>query len=97
MVHLTDEDLKTLPTRPEKPPAEFNSASGTSSRTVVNNLTYDQAVQVNASIGKDGWTEVNSLTIKDNVARGYSTQINHGISRQDFQSAITGRFASLKS
>lgn len=62
----------------------------------MNNLTFDQAVQVNAPIGTEGWTEVNSLTIKDNVARGYSTQVNHGMAKDDFRSAIAGRFASLK-
>lgn len=96
MVHVTDEDLKKLPTPPEKPPAEFNTTPGTSSRIVRNNLTYNQALQVNAPIGTEGWREVNSLTIKDNVARDESTQINHAVGKDVFL-ALLARHSGIKS
>ena len=89
---LTDEDIKSLP----KTPAKLGTKVGVSSRIVLNNTALDQAVQVNAPIGTEGWIEVEDLTIKDNVAKGYSTQINHAVSRDDFRAAIRGRFAGLK-
>jgi hypothetical protein len=48
-------------------------------RTIINNSSRGQAVQVNAPVETDMYKGLNSLTIRDNVAEEQSLQVNYGI------------------
>jgi len=54
------------------------------SRIVIDNMTEDQALQINGPIGVEGWREVSHLEIRDNKAAGNSIQLNHGTSMEVF-------------
>jgi hypothetical protein len=46
-------------------------------RIILRNMAKDQALQINAAIGKDIWKEIDRIVIKDNVASNGAVQINH--------------------
>lgn len=73
------------------------TASGNSTkRIVVDNLTLDQALQINGPIGEDGWREVSHLVVERNNASGTSIQLNHAVSRQDFKDLLAARLAGIQ-
>ena len=45
--------------------------------TIRNNITRDQALQINAPIGSDLWKNLSKLDIFENVAEGNSRQFNY--------------------
>jgi len=60
-------------------------------RIVYNNLTEDQALQINGPIGKDGWLEASHLLIEENKAHGDSIQVNHAIPESVFDKLLLAR------
>ena len=67
-------------------------ASNTNTRIVVDNVTEDQAFQINGPVGKQEWYQISHLTIKDNKATGQSIQINDEISAELFTILLQSRF-----
>jgi hypothetical protein len=72
------------------------AAQHPTSRIVVENLTIEQALQINGPIGEDGWMEASHLVIKQNKASGSSIQVNHAISKDDFQALLAARLPTIK-
>ena len=70
------------------------SLSGTdieTSRIVVNNMTEDQALQINGPIGVEGWREAIKLEIRNNKAAGNAIQLNHGIQMEVFERVLAAQ------
>jgi len=65
------------------------------SRVVINNLSKDQALQINGPIGEKGWIEVSRLEIRDNEACGESIQVNHATSMEVFDKLLVSRSVGL--
>ena len=53
-------------------------------RIIIRNVTKEQAAMINAPIGKDIWTHISHLEIKDNKAEGDSIMINYATSPDVF-------------
>lgn len=53
-------------------------------RIVIRNVTKEQAAMINAPIGKDIWTHISHLEIKDNRAEGDSLMVNHATTPEVF-------------
>ncbi|RGP69895.1 hypothetical protein FLONG3_7651 [Fusarium longipes] len=60
-------------------------------RIVMDNLTEDQALQINGPIGQEGWREVAHLEIRNNKASGNAMQVNHGMSIEAFTQMLALR------
>lgn len=58
------------------------------SRSVLRNVTKEQALQINGPIGEKGWMEVFQLEIRDNEATGNGIQVNHAISEDAFRQLL---------
>jgi len=67
----------------------------TSSRIVVDNVTEDQALQINGPVGKREWYQVSHLAIKSNKASGQSMQINDGLSTEAFTLLLQSHSSSV--
>jgi hypothetical protein len=71
-------------------------ASGTkvdSTRIIVDNLTEEQALQINGPVGEDMWRKVSHLEIKRNKASGNSTQLNYPVNMEVFKQVMAARGA----
>lgn len=64
----TDSDTSSTDSRRKKPSL---------TRIIIRNVTKEQAAMINAPIGKDIWTHISHLEIKDNRAEGSSVMINY--------------------
>ena len=64
-------------------------------RIIVDNITEQQALQVNGPIGEDIWRDVNHLEIGHNKASGNSTQFNYPITKDVFERVMARRSQSL--
>ncbi|KAI9730889.1 MAG: hypothetical protein M1834_005607 [Cirrosporium novae-zelandiae] len=102
IVTLTDADMKSFCDRVAAITSDLNASASSStdanldtSRTVLNNSTEGQALQINGAVGEKGWWEVKHLTIKDNKAIEESIQINHGISMDVFNRLLGSRAVSI--
>lgn len=49
----------------------------TTERIILRNMARDQALQINAPIGKDIWKGIDRIVIKENTASTGAVQINH--------------------
>ncbi|KAF1847244.1 uncharacterized protein K460DRAFT_306212 [Cucurbitaria berberidis CBS 394.84] len=90
IIALDDADMALLPAADD----DAQVLDGT--RIVLNNLTEDQAIQINGPVGREGWMEVSYLEIRDNKSVGRSTQVNHAISMDVFKSLLEHRAANMK-
>jgi hypothetical protein len=61
------------------------------SRIVIENMTEEQALQINGPIGEKGWREVSHLEIRNNRAAGNSIQLNHGTSMEIFERVLAAQ------
>ncbi|KAL1800890.1 hypothetical protein ACET3X_001232 [Alternaria dauci] len=52
-----------------------------SERTIINNTSRNQALQINAALQEDIWKDVGRLRIQDNLAEDQSLQVNYAISK----------------
>ncbi|KAM5359540.1 hypothetical protein ACJZ2D_014396 [Fusarium nematophilum] len=82
IIPLTDADVAALP-KEERGAKIFEGT-----RLIVGNLTKEQAIQINGPIGRDGWVEASHIEIRDNIAAGESTMINHAISMDTFRALL---------
>jgi hypothetical protein len=57
-------------------------------RTIVNNLTRVQALQINGPLGEDIWKSISRLEIRDNEAGPISTQVNYPVSLSTFYALL---------
>ncbi|KAI8930929.1 hypothetical protein NX059_011944 [Plenodomus lindquistii] len=48
-------------------------------RIIIRNVSRNQAIQINAAIGKDLWSSIDRLVVRDNVAEDDSMQFNHAM------------------
>ncbi|KAK4868925.1 hypothetical protein LT330_006534 [Penicillium expansum] len=64
-------------------------------RIISNNLTRGQALQINGPIGRDEWTAISHLEIRNNEAESDSTQVNYPISGTQFASLLESRSQAL--
>lgn len=72
--------------------ASFESTpASASSRIIIDNITEQQALQINGPIGEQGWREVSYLRIETNRASGRSIQVNHGMSTGMFMQMLEAR------
>jgi hypothetical protein len=46
-------------------------------RIILSNMAKNQAIQINAPIGKDIWKNVDRIVIKNNIAENDAVQINY--------------------
>ena len=46
-------------------------------RIILRNMAKNQAMQINAPVGKDIWKNVDRIVIEDNVAQDEAVQINY--------------------
>ncbi|KAK1144194.1 hypothetical protein N8T08_005607 [Aspergillus melleus] len=72
-----------------------DGAGSHTTRLILNNVTLDQALQINGPVGEKGWREVSRLTIKDNCARDKSIQVNHAVSLDVFDRLLAARAATV--
>jgi hypothetical protein len=54
-------------------------------------MAKNQAIQINAPLGKDIWKSVNRIVIKNNVAEHDAIQINYTNSLEDTMALMTLR------
>lgn len=92
LVCFNDEVLSSMPDVKTSPKSEVGKATA---RIVVDNITEDQALQINGPIGKKGWREVSQLEIRNNRAIGRSMQVNHGTSMEVFKSLMNARASDM--
>ncbi|KAF5876587.1 uncharacterized protein Bfra_002992 [Botrytis fragariae] len=85
LVHINSEEL------PLRTDGDGKDARKVFSRVVLKNVTRDQALQINGSIGEKGWREVSQLEIRDNEATGNGLQVNHAISEDMFFQLLAHR------
>jgi hypothetical protein len=52
-------------------------------RVILSNMARNQAIQINAPIGKDIWKTVDKITIKHNTAEDNAVQINYTNTLED--------------
>lgn len=64
-------------------------------RIVLDNITEEQALQINGPIGEKGWWEVSQLEIRNNRAIGRSIQVNHGTSTEVFDRLLAARASDM--
>jgi DNA phosphorothioation-dependent restriction protein DptG len=69
---------------------------GGSTKIVLDNLTEDQAMQINGPVGKQEWHQVSHLEIKNNKATGNSVQINDGMSSEAFAMLLQSHQVTLE-
>jgi len=97
MVPFNDSDIASLSDGPCPVIADTALAETVentpTSRIVLNNITEDQALQINGPIGEKGWREVVQLEIKNNRAANKSIQVNHAISEEVFNQLMAARAA----
>jgi hypothetical protein len=60
-------------------------------RIVLNNMARDQAIQINAPLGKDIWKNVDRIVIKNNIAENDAVQINYINSLENMMAMMTHR------
>jgi hypothetical protein len=60
-------------------------------RIVLNNMARDQAIQINAPLGKDIWKNVDRTVIKNNTAENDAVQINYINTLEDTMALMTHR------
>ncbi|RAK72390.1 uncharacterized protein BO72DRAFT_463071 [Aspergillus fijiensis CBS 313.89] len=65
-------------------PPEGSSSSSSTERIIENNLTQQQALQINGPVGEDRWKSISRLVIRQNKATGTSTQVNYPVSASIF-------------
>lgn len=65
--------------------------------TVRDNLTLDQAIQINGPIGKEGFIKPRHTEILNNVASGQSCQINYAVSVERWNEALNHQEAVVDS
>ncbi|PYH83454.1 hypothetical protein BO82DRAFT_363343 [Aspergillus uvarum CBS 121591] len=65
------------------PPGPSSSSSSTE-RIIENNLTQQQALQINGPVGEDRWKSISRLVVRQNRATGTSTQVNYPVSASTF-------------
>ncbi|KAF7557989.1 hypothetical protein G7Z17_g229 [Cylindrodendrum hubeiense] len=64
---------------------------------VLNNRTFDQALQINGMVGMETWGKFHQdLIIENNEARGFSTQINVPIKDETYKDALQNRLELAK-
>lgn len=102
VVPLSEQDITFLgdeeasfTSKSKVPASSSTSTQILTSRIILNNVTKDQALQINGPIGEKGWWEVSHLEIKDNEATGESIQVNHGTSMDVFEKLLAARAAAL--
>ncbi|KAJ8063731.1 hypothetical protein OCU04_007594 [Sclerotinia nivalis] len=89
LVHIKSEDLSRRTTNGDDVQGNSKDAGWISGRIVLNNVTREQALQINGPIGEKGWREeVFHLEIRDNEASGSSIQINHAVSEEAFYAML---------
>ncbi|OBS23232.1 hypothetical protein FPOA_03785 [Fusarium poae] len=86
IIMLDDSDVLSLQ---DKAPQEAHRLAG--ERIVIDNLTEDQALQINGPIGQDGWREVAHMEIRNNKASGNAMQINDSMSMEAFTQMLALR------
>ncbi|KAH7327748.1 hypothetical protein B0I35DRAFT_403215 [Stachybotrys elegans] len=79
------EDVAALPAMEN----ESNPFDGSS--LVQNNLTEDQAIQINGPIGGADWTEASRVRIESNKSVHGSIMVNHAMSMEAFQALLARR------
>jgi hypothetical protein len=96
MVALSDRDIALFNhevaslTADEGTGLEFGTNNVTS-RIVVDNVTEEQALQINGPVGEKGWWEASHVMIRNNQASGNSIQVNHGMSMDVFEQLLKAR------
>lgn len=58
---------------------------------IVDNITEEQALQINGPVGKDVWEKISHLEIRRNKASGNSTQVNYPITMEVFDRLMAAR------
>ncbi|PYI17757.1 hypothetical protein BO99DRAFT_414081 [Aspergillus violaceofuscus CBS 115571] len=67
------------------PPGPSSSSSSSNmERIIENNLTQQQALQINGPVGEDRWKSISRLVVRQNRATGTSTQVNYPVSASTF-------------
>ncbi|CAD6455816.1 5e77a018-5156-4f60-b40b-2159ab023bf8 [Sclerotinia trifoliorum] len=91
-VHIKGEDLSRITTSGDDLGGNSKDAGWLSRRITLNNVTREQALQINGPIGEKGWREeVSHLEIRNNEASGSSIQINHAVSEEAFYAMLANR------
>ncbi|KAH7125951.1 hypothetical protein EDB81DRAFT_698417 [Dactylonectria macrodidyma] len=94
MIYLTSEECDALPFA-DIDPSDAGGQPGTIE--VLNNRTYDQALQINGLVGEKVWSKFKSnLVIENNEARGFSTQINVPTNKGTWDDALQNRLEMAK-
>jgi hypothetical protein len=60
-------------------------------RIVLSNMAKNQAIQINAPIGKDIWRNIDRIVIKNNIAENDAVQINYVNTLEDTMALMTLR------
>jgi hypothetical protein len=60
-------------------------------RIVLSNMAKDQAIQINAPIGKDIWKNIDRIIIKNNIAEDNAIQLNYSNTLEDMMALMTLR------
>ncbi|KAH3920273.1 hypothetical protein HBI56_067700 [Parastagonospora nodorum] len=61
----------------------------TTERIILRNMARDQALQINAPIGKDLWKAIDRIVIEHNTAEGEAVQVNYNNTLEDTIALIT--------
>lgn len=61
----------------------------TTERIILQNMARDQALQINAPIGKDLWKAIDRIVIEHNTAEGEAVQVNYNNTLEDTMALIT--------
>ncbi|KAH6972955.1 hypothetical protein BKA56DRAFT_593069 [Ilyonectria sp. MPI-CAGE-AT-0026] len=94
MIYLTSDECDALPFA-EADPVDGIVPAGT--LQVLNNRTFDQALQINGMVGMETWSKFSqNLIIENNEARGFSTQINVPIKDDTYKDALQNRLELAK-
>lgn len=90
--HSEDETLVDTDSDTSSTGSRKNKLSLT--RIIIRNVTKEQAAMINAPIGKDLWTHISRLEIKDNRAEGDSMMINYAMTPEHFFKVMQLRMKS---
>ncbi|KAH7009758.1 hypothetical protein EDB80DRAFT_713814 [Ilyonectria destructans] len=89
MIYLTSDECDALPFA-EADPNDGIIPAGT--LQVLNNRTFDQALQINAMVGRETGSKLNhNLIIENNEARGSSTQLNAPMKDDSLKDVLQNR------
>jgi len=95
MVEINNSDLARLNSEMTSTVSNTQSAtkspkSPSLSQIILDNVTLEQALQINGSVGGKIWQNIR-IEIRGNKASGQSTQVNHTISDEAFDRMVAAR------